>query len=530
MAPIDSKPTPMSLDDLLASASRAMTAQKLAAAEQDLKQAIAMAPDSAEAHRLTGVVQLMRGAPGRALGYLRRAVELKPGDFNAHMNLGSALFECRDTEAALACMRRACELAPAMAGTWYNLGRALHIAQYTEDALPALLRAQALDPTHAMTGMTLANVQNSLGHIAEAAELYRGILKNWSDHARAWFELCNLKTVRLDDAEVHHIRQLLERPGNSPDAQVWLGFALAKSLEDRGDLQASFKALQAANATRHRYAPWSIETERRRVDGIMRAFSQPLPPPLDPTLGSEIIVIACLPRSGSTLIEHILASHSMVEGANEISDLQIVLQGESNRRQSVLTEWAPLATAADWHRLGREYLERTAHWRRDKPRSTDKNLGNWSVLGPALAMLPGARVVNIRRDPLETCFACYRQLFPDGASYSYDFESMAHYYAGYERISRFWKERFPENYRDHVYEDMLADPEGSIRELLAFCRLPFEPGCLEFHKTSRVVRSTASAAQVRQPLRSDTARAPRYGALLDPLREQLRRLGVSSQD
>jgi len=530
MDPIKTNPTSMSLNDLLASASQAIAAQKLAVAEQALKQAVAIAPDSADAQRLAGVVQLMRGNPGNAVGHLHRAVELRPGDFYAHMDLGNALFACRDTQAALASLRHACELAPDAAGTWYNLGRTLHIAQRIEEARPALLRAHALDPSHAMTSMILASVQNSLGEIAEAAGLYRGVLKNQPDHARAWFELCNLKTVKLDDAEFLQLRQLLERADLSVEARIRLGFALAKSLEDRGDLEASFKALQLANAIKHRHAPWNIEAERRRVDGIMRAFSQPLLPPLDPTLGNEIIFIACLPRSGSTLVEHILASHSMVEGANEISDLQIILQGESTRRRQVLTEWAPRATAADWHRLGREYLERTAHWRSNKPRSTDKNLGNWSVIGLALAMLPGARVVNIRRDPLETCFACYRQLFPDGVSYTNDFESMAHYYAGYERISRFWKERFPENYRDHVYEDMLADPEGSIRELLEFCRLPFEPDCLEFHKTSRVVRSTASAAQVRQPLQSDTARAPRYGALLDPLREQLRRLGVPSQD
>jgi len=216
----------------------------------------------------------------------------------------------------------------------------------------------------------------------------------------------------------------------------------------------------------------------------------------------------------------------MVEGANEISELQVVITGESNRRRQFLTQWAPLATAEDWHRLGREYLERTAQWRENRPYSTDKSLGNWSLIGPAMAMLPGARVVNTLRAPLETCFACYRQLFSDGAAFSYDFESMANYYAGYARISKFWKERFPENWYDHVYEDMLADSEGKIRELLAFCGLPFEPGCLEFHKTPRAVRSTPSAAQVRQPLQPNTSRASRYGVLLDPLRDLLHRLEI----
>ncbi|MFK2877675.1 tetratricopeptide repeat-containing sulfotransferase family protein [Rhodanobacter hydrolyticus] len=526
MDPINTNPSSVSLNDLLASASRAMAAQKLVTAEQALKQAASIAPDSAEVQRLSGVVQLMRGNPGKAVEYLRRAVELQPDDSNAHMNLGSALFECRYTDAGLASMRRACELAPSESSCWYNLGRAMHIARKPSEARPILMRAMALDPSHIMTRMTLANAQNSLGEIAEAANLYRSVLKIKPGHANAWFELCNLKTTRLDGSEIEHIKELLKRPGISSDDQIWLGYALAKALEDQDDLTASFHALQTASAIQRRSVSWDIQAERERIDGIIKTFDRPLPHAVDAALGHEVVFISCLPRSGSTLTEHILASHSMVEGANEISELQVVLAGESNRRGQFLTQWAPLATAEDWHRLGYEYLERTALWREGKPYSTDKSLGNWSLIGPALAMLPGARVVNTLRDPLETCFACYRQLFSDGASFSYDFESMANYYAGYVRMCKFWKERFPGNWHNHVYEDMLADPEGKIRELLSFCGLPFEPNCLEFHKTLRAVRSTASAAQVRQPLQSNTSRASRYGTLLDPLRDLLHRLEI----
>lgn len=522
MASTDNTP----LDDLLATASRAMAAQKLTTAEHTLKQAMRIAPDSAEAHRLSGALQLMRGNPSVAIEHLRRVVELRPDEFNAHMNLGSALFQCQYTDAALESMRRACELAPTESATWYNLGRALHLAHKPDEARPNLMRAMELDPSHVLTRMTLAHVQGSLGEIAEAVSLYRSVLKIQPDHAKAWFDICNLKTSRLDGSEIEHIKELLKRPGISPNDQVLLGYALAKALEDQGDLTASFHALQTASAIRYRLAPWDIQAERERIDGIIKTFDRPLPRAVDADLGHGVIFISCLPRSGSTLTEHILASHSMVEGANEISELQAVITGESGRRGQYLTQWAPLATAEDWHRLGCEYLERTAYWRKGKPFFTDKNLGNWALVGPALAMLPGARVVNTLRDPLETCFACYRQLFKDGASFSYDFEAMANYYAGYVRISKFWKERFPENWHDHVYEDMLADPEGKIRELLAFCELPFEPGCLEFHKTPRSVRSTPSAAQVRQPLQSNTSRASRYGALLDPLRDLLRRLEI----
>jgi tetratricopeptide (TPR) repeat protein len=520
MDPADTR----SLSDLLANAFRAIAAQKLTTAEQTLKQAVAIAPDSAEAQRLSGVVQLMRGNAGTAVGFLRRAVELNPGDFNAHMNLGSALFQCQYPDAAFVSMRRACELAPETGSPWYNLGRALYIARHTEEARPALERAMSLDPSHVMTQMTLGNVLSSLGDIGKAAKLYRNVLQNHPNYANAWYSLVNLKTVKLDGAEVQHIKQLLEHPDLSANDRVWLGFALAKSLESQNDLAASFHTLQIANATKRRFTSWDIATEHRRIDSFIEAFTPPLPPAVDPNLGNEVIFIACLPRSGSTLAEHILASHSQVEGANEIPDLTAVLRGESERRQQTLRQWAPLAMAEDWHRLGCEYMERTARWRKHKPRFTDKNLGNWALVGPALTMLPGARVVNTRRDPLETCFACYRELFSVGAEFSYDLESVAHYYAGYDRISQFWRQRFPGRCLDHVYEDLLADPEGSIRKLLAFCDLPFEPACLEPHKTSRVVYSNR---QVRQPLQSDTARSARYGTLLDPLRDLLRQLGIS---
>lgn len=523
----DTKTQPsVAFSQLLARASQAIAAKRLSTAESNLRQAIQLAPEAADAQRLMGIVQMMRGDPGKAVGYLRRSAELNPADFNVHMNLGSALFESKDASAGLASMRRACELAPGAAATWYNLGRALQIARQPEEARSMLERAMVLDPAHVMTRMTLANVQNSLGNINAADALYRGIVNEHPDHAKAWFELCNLKTTRLSDAELQQLKTLAVHAGKSNDDRVWFGYALAKALEDKGELTDSLAALHAANAILCRLCPWDIEAERKRIDYIIDAFSHPFPPPLTPDLGHEVIFISCLPRSGSTLAEHILASHSMVEGANEISELQVVLAAESDRRQQIMTQWAPQATAEDWHRLGLEYLARTAEWRKSKPYFTDKSLGNWSLIGPALAMLPGARVINTIRDPLETCFACYRQLFSSGAAFSNDFESMAAYYAGYQRLSRFWKDRFTSRWYDHVYEAMLADPEGKIRELLAACGLPFEQACLEFHKTSRAVRSTASAAQVRQPLQSNTSRSARYGALLDPLRKLLRQLDV----
>jgi hypothetical protein len=262
------------------------------------------------------------------------------------------------------------------------------------------------------------------------------------------------------------------------------------------------------------------------VDAILRIFANEMPPPLDPELGREAILIVSIPRSGSTLVEQILASHPEVEGANEIKDMPEVIDAESRRRRSAFPLWAPDASAEDWQRLGNEYLARTAPWRKSKPRFTDKSLVTWYLVGAALTMLPAARVVIVRRDPVETCLACYRQCFTEQTGFTCDLDEMADYCIDFSRLTRFWLERYPGRVLDLPYESLVDEPEPVIRNLLDFCGLPFDPACLAFHKTPRTVLSAPSAAQVRQPLRRDTARSARYGEKLDGLRQRLRDAGL----
>jgi hypothetical protein len=232
-----------------------------------------------------------------------------------------------------------------------------------------------------------------------------------------------------------------------------------------------------------------------------------------------------MPRSGSTLVEQILASHRDVEGANEISDMLQLIDAESRRQDSTFPLWAPGATAEDWQRLGREYLARTARWRAAKPRFTDKNLLGWHYVGAALAMLPAARVIIVQRDPVETCLACYRHSFTDAAAFACDLDDLADYCAGFLGLTRFWLEKYPAQVFDLQYEALVANPEDVIRRMLDFCGLPFDPACLESHKTARAVL-TPSASQVRQPLHRGSARSARYGDRLDRLRQRLRDAGV----
>jgi len=208
-----------------------------------------------------------------------------------------------------------------------------------------------------------------------------------------------------------------------------------------------------------------------------------------------------------------------VEGAGELSDLPLVLGEESRRRGQPFPQWVAAMQPADWERLGQRYLERTAHWRRQRPVFIDKLPNNWMYIGAIRAMLPAARIICCRRDPLETCFSCYRQHLANN-EYSRTFGDLASFWRDFDRSVRHWADLNPSRVCEHSYEDLLADPEGQIRRLLDFCDLPFEAACVTFHETEREIRSP-SATQVREPLRQDTASAPRYGALLDPLREAL---------
>jgi Tfp pilus assembly protein PilF len=463
----------------------------------------------------------MRGDSHTAAQYMRKAAQQRPDDPNILTNLGGALYDSGATEEAFACLRRATELAPTQAANWFNLGKAFKLHWQLDEAESALRRAIALDEWHVTARITLADIFTIRGSIPDAVAEYRKVLALQPDQAQAWHGLANLKTEPLSLADAQQMRRILQHPQLAAESRVLLGFSLYRALEDQRDYAAAFDALRGANAAKRRLVQWNASAEHAHVDAIAAAFRAPLPAPLDPTLGQEVIFIASLPRSGSTLVEHILASHPQVEGANEIRDLAYVLDDESRRRGINFPHWVADATAEDWARLGKSYLARTAHWRSRRPYSTDKGLENWQWAGAIRAMLPGAKIIHCHRDPVETCFACYRQLFSEGTYFSYDLADLASYYNDYQRLSSYWQQRYPGRALDLSYETLVREPETQIRRLLAFCELPFDAACLSPHQTQRAVHSTASAAQVRQPIRGDTARSPLYRDFLGTLIQKL---------
>jgi tetratricopeptide (TPR) repeat protein len=519
-------PLPPAAARLLARAREEWRQRRFDAAERSIVQVLALAPNDADALRMLGIAAQHRGDHARAADCFRRVLPAWPEDADLRLGLGIALYERGETGEAMTHLRRACELAPASGAAWFNLGEALWRQAQTEEAIAVLRRALELAPAHLPARLSLAKAQASLGQVDAAIAGFREVLRLDPGNAEGWFGLSNLNTVRFDAADAAGLRRALARGDLSPRHRELLSFTLAKALEDQGDYAQAFETFRLANASRRQRVRWDAAGEHRRVEAIQRIFAHDMPPPLDPGLGREAILIVSIPRSGSTLVEQILASHPEVEGANEIKDMPQVIDAETRRRRSAFPLWAPDATAADWQRLGQEYLARTAHWRETRPRFTDKSLVTWYLVGAALAMLPAARVVVVRRDPVETCLACFRQCFTEQSGFTCDLDEMADYCIDFLRLTRFWLERYPGRVLDLEYETLTAEPEPTIRRLLDFCGLPFDPACLEFHKTSRAVLSAPSAAQVRQPMRRDTARSARYGDKLDRLRQRLRDAGV----
>jgi tetratricopeptide (TPR) repeat protein len=510
--------TPQAIRYVVATAN-ALELGRVDEAERHIMGVMALNPDHPEVLRLLAGIQNLRGDRQGSIDSMRRAVAQRPNDALYHNTLGAVLGQNTELDAAIESLRRACELEPNMATAWYNLGVLLMRIIRPEESAAALRRAVALEPGHARARTMLGDMLRASGRIDEAAAEYRRVVEQIPDAGIAWWGLADLKTTKLADTDVERMRRVMLRPGVKEDDLIAIGFALAKGLEDQGRYAEALAALGQTHARARQRQQWNAAGFSQHSDAIIRAFASPAAGAPE-SLGNQVIFIVSMPRSGSTLTEQILASHSQIEGAGELPDLPQIFGEESRRRGRAFPDWVGEMTPTDWERLGRHYLERTAHWHRHRARFTDKLPNNWQYIGAIRAMLPGARTIVCRRDPLETCLACYRQLFARH-EYTRTFDDLAAYWRDFDRATRHWLKLYPDRVYENVYEDLVADPEKRIRDLLTFCGLEFEPGCVEFHKTEREVHSP-SATQVREPIRRDTARAPRYRALLDPLRAALR--------
>ena len=457
-------------------------------------------------------------------GY-RRALSLAPQSPVAPTYLGHLLAEQGHLEQADALFRQALAVDPRNPIAHHGRGRFQKLQGDSAGAAESYRRAIAADPRQAAARVELGQLLVEMGRPEEAEAVLREALRLEPDLGAAYLQLGRLKRHRADDPEIAEMARRAGDPATPPDRALDLYFALGKAYDDLGHHDQAFEAFAKANRLKRKRIDFRVEALESEIDRTIAAFDDSLMSGLragDADSGRPIFIVG-MPRSGTTLVEQILASHPEVYGGGESLDLGALLQPLQARAGSsaVYPECLPKLGGADWQALAGLYLERAGVASRPERLVTNKVPGNFRFLGLARLMLPNAIFIDCRRDPLDTCLSCYMTHFAAGWLFTYDLAELGRTYRAYERIMRHWDALLPGQVLAVPYESLVGDLEGWTRRLLEHCGLPWDPVCLAFDKLRRNVH-TASAAQVRQPLyASSIGRWRPYAQHLEPLRRAL---------
>lgn len=491
------------LQQALLAAAQQQREGRYRASEAPLRGVLRERPDDVNALRLLARVAEEAGRPAEAERLLARALELAPGFDDARLDRARVLRQLERIEEAVGCAGDVVARSPRNPLAHYLHGGLLAIACRHADALDAYARSIALQPDNPAAFTALGHLLKTLGRQAEAIEAYRAAIRLRPALGEVFWSLANLKTFRFTDDEIAAMERALAEPALDADARVHFLFALAKATEDAGAHAEAFRLYERANAEqRGRIAYDPVETEvlhariRATFDANFLAARAAPPVPGAPVP----IFIVGMPRSGSTLVEQILASHSLVDGTAELPDIARLAAGLARRVPG--RAWPEAVADLDagaLRALGEEYLERTRRERGDRPFFTDKMPNNFAAIGLIHLILPQAIVIDARRHPLDSCLGCFRQHFALGQSFSYDLLELGEFYLEYRRLMEHWHAVLPGRVLEFRHEHLVREQEAQTRRLLAWCGLPWEADCLAFHRTERAVR-TASSEQVRLPL------------------------------
>lgn len=504
---------------LLHQARAALQRRDLALAERTLTLCLAHAPSHSGPNRLLGLVYQCLGRLDLALSCLRAACKTRPNDASIVIPMMQVLADSGDVDAAIRGLRELVRVEENVS-TLAELADLLGRHGYLEEAIVIGERVLSMDPAQTRTRLRHALNLFHDGFADAARGHFRHLIDAQHELAGAWFGLAEMKEPPFDNSDLHRLRKLCDRERSAGRKRALLLHALGKACEDNGEWPDAMAAFTESARINRAAMRWNQRVVDDQLAQLRAAFSAPHSFSTA-DFGSEVIFIVGMPRSGSTLIEQILASHAHVAGGSELLDLPDVLKHESRMRKKPYPQWVGAASAEDWRRLGADYLQRTSRWREHKPRSTDKYHVNWMAAEIVLAMLPGARIIECRRDPLEMLWSCFKQCFaPGNAPWSYDYDDLVAYWRACSQQGDYLAARYPDRVRIQSYERLLEDSETQIGELLRFCKLPFDAACLRPDRTARAVR-TPSAAQVRHPIRRARLASECYGQLLDPLRRKL---------
>lgn len=472
---------------------------------ETLRNALRESPDNIDAMRFLAQIYFRdKEHLSDAEALLRRATTLAPGFTAGWMLLGGLLHETNRHADSIEVFRRIIALEPRNPAAWGGLGNAYAYAGDIEKSREAYERSLAIDDKAPGVQMGLGHVLKTLGDQAGALRAYRAAIAAKPDFGEVYWSMANLKVFRFEEAELAAMEQQLKRNDLSDSAEIHFRFALAKAYEDKSNYDSAWHYYDTGNQKQRKqvfHDPVAVEV---RHEEIISVFNREL---FDRHAGQGFesdapIFIVGLPRSGSTLIEQILASHSQVEGTQELPTLNRLANSIGRYRPD--HEQYPRTVrdlrAKDLRAYGHQYIEEAAAFRTtDKPFFTDKLPNNFSHVGLAHLILPNAKIINARRHPFDSCLGSYKQLFGKGQHFTYDMSELAVYYRNYHETMQHWHRMLPGKVLDVHYEETVTDLEAQVRRILAHCGLPFEEACVRFYQTERAVK-TASSEQVRQPI------------------------------
>ncbi len=491
----------------IARATKLEKEEKFAEAERIYQQILTRHPDNVSAMRLWARLGIEQERYAEAEVLLRQAVEVAPGFTRAWADLCRVQFELENHDDTIESAKRLITLNPRGPDGHIWLAAASASSGHHRDAVEAFDAALEIEPDHVGALCGKGNACRTFGDQDAAIAAFRKSIKVNPLHAEAYWSLANMKTFRFEDQEVDHMLALLGDERIPPEGQVQLNNALGLEFDGRGDFDRAFEFIDRGNILRRGQEFYDRVENEEKVDLSIEAFTQQF---LEDNAGHgdpepAPIFIVGLPRSGSTLLEQILSSHSMVDGTHELADLGKIIRSNpqfTGPRLRYPTSIANIDTDG-FETLGSEYIERTRRYRGDRAFFTDKNPNNFAHVGLLHLILPNAKIINARRHPLDSCFGSYKQLFAQGQPFSYDLVEIGEYYLQYQRLMDHWQEVLPGKVLDVHYEDVVADLEGQVSRILEYCKLDWEASCLRFHETNRSVK-TASSEQVRQPIYSSS--------------------------
>ena len=509
----------------LEEATRLFVDGKYRESEKLAKELVRENPNDVNAALLLARLAMMANCYEEARPILEKIIQVAPRYMAAWHDLSTVLKELHQYDEAVEVLSRALALDGENAMTHYYHGAALAMAARPEEAVVAYREAVERDPKLPGAHIGLGHVLKTVGDQDGGIEAYRRAIELRPDFGETYYSLANLKTFRFSEAEVVEMQKRLANESLPVECRVHFAFSLGKAFEDQKSYDQSFEYYAIANQL-HRdtiaYDPVQTEVAHQRMREAFSAdFFEGLPRDTGCSLPDPIFIVG-LPRSGSTLLEQILASHSQVDGTSELPDISLIAQSLTKPRSGqVFPQCLPDIPPATLTKLGQQYIDQTRRHRQNAPFFTDKMPNNFAYVGFIKAILPNAKIIDARRHPMDSCFGCFKQHFAKGQTFSYDLFELGEFYLEYSEMMAHWDVALPGAVLRVQYEEVVEDLETQVRRILDYCGLPFEESCINFHENKRSVR-TASSEQVRQPIyRGSVATWKRYGGHLDALAEIL---------